>query len=168
MATPPHRWCPECSSWRVVRGTSGRPRMGQERASPAWPWEVGVSDGVPLVLNGADDVRLLRAALRSLHDVVVLDRHPWAASSAGGTASGGRQLRALLLESLAAMEPPPGSRDHKGSVRHQLLMQRYVEGREVPDVAASLHVSRREYNRRHKDAVEALLSVLPGRLDVSG
>jgi non-specific serine/threonine protein kinase len=35
-----------------------------------------------------------------------------------------------------------------------------VEGREIADVASVLHVSRREYNRRHHDALEALLPVL--------
>jgi predicted ATPase len=121
-----------------------------------------VSDGVPLRPNEADEVRLLRAALRSLHDVVGLDRHPWALASAAGTRGGGRRLRRQLVEAVAAMEPAPDSRDTKGRLRHQLLVRRYLEGREIADVAASLHVSRREYNRQHRYAVEALLSVLHG------
>jgi hypothetical protein len=96
-----------------------------------------VSDGFPLPQNGADDVRLLRAALRGLHDVVVLDRHPWAVRPGANRAGGGRRLRRQLLEAVAAMEPAPESPDHKGRLRHQLLVRRYVEGRGIADVGGA-------------------------------
>jgi non-specific serine/threonine protein kinase len=110
--------------------------------------------------NGADEVRSLRAALRSLHDVVLLDRHPWAVPSGPSGPGGGRQLRRQLVEAVAAMEPAQDSPDHKGRLRHQLLVLRYLDGHGIAEVAAALHVSRREYNRQHRHAVETLLSVL--------
>jgi hypothetical protein len=117
--------------------------------------------------NGAEEFRLLRAALRNVHDVVGLDRHPWAVGRGAGGAGGGRQLRRRLLEAIAALEPAAGSPDRKGKLRHEVLVLRYVEGHEIADVASVLHVSRREYNRQHRHAVEALLSVLHQMPDVS-
>src|SRR3954447_6947974 len=163
---PPDRVMLRVFGAGVLRGTAWRPRMGQEVASHGSGAGGRGSDGVPMQPDGADEYRLLRAALRKVHDVVGLDRHPWAVHRGAGGAHGGTQLRRLLLQAIVALQPAADSPDRKGRVRHELLVLRYVEGREIADVAGLLHVSRREYNRQHHDAVEALLSELHDVRDV--
>src|SRR5690348_17261691 len=107
--------------------------MGQEEASQVRAREVGMPDSLPRTPKTADDIRLLRAALRNIHDVVGLDGHPWAGGRRAGGAGGGRQLRQLLLEAVAATQPATNSPDRKGTLRHELLVRRYLEGREIAD-----------------------------------
>ena len=119
----------------------------------------------------AEELRLVRDAVRHLHDVVALQRHPWGRMLAGATADraeAARRLQAQLVESIAALDPPAGAGDEKARRRHRLLALRYLEGRAIVEVADALHVSRREFNRQHRHALQALASVVRRPLDRAG
>ena len=82
-----------------------------------------MSDELPLHSPLADDLSLIRDALRHLHDFVALQRHPLAGRGSHGAtdpAARGRDLRRLLLESIAALEPSERSPDPKATLRHRL------------------------------------------------
>lgn len=118
----------------------------------------------------ADFTRGVRDALRHLHDPVYLETHPLARQLAAPTDNSlpaGKTLRQVLLHAIAALRPEPASVDRRASRLHDLLTLRYVEAHAVDTVAASLAISRREYNREHRQALNAVVSLLRIRLLVS-
>lgn len=112
-----------------------------------------------------DFARLVRDALRHLHDPVYLQPHPLtrlliAPSETPSIA--GKRLARLLLDAIAALRPGAGSSDARAYRRYDLLTLRYVEALEIDEVSARLAISRREYNREHRQALDAVVSLLQG------
>jgi predicted ATPase len=106
--------------------------------------------------------QLVRDALRHLHDPMYLRTHPLAdlLGPDVAAASRGKRLHALLLDAIAALRPLPGSTDVRASRRHELLRLRYVEALEIGDVSSQLNMSRREYTRQHRHALDAVVVLL--------
>lgn len=109
-----------------------------------------------------DFARLMRDALRHLHDPSYLRAHPLADVLTGeaGPSARGKRLHQLLLDAIVALRPGPGSTDHRPARRHTLLTLRYVEALEIGEVSARLGISRREYTRQHRLALDALVLLL--------
>lgn len=112
-----------------------------------------------------DFARLVRDALRHLHDPIYLRVHPLADLLIGeaGPSARGQRLHQLLLDAIAALRPRPGLTDHRPARRHTLLELRYAEALEIGEVSARLGISRREYSRQHRLALDALLLLLQER-----
>jgi predicted ATPase len=111
----------------------------------------------------AEGVRLVRDGLRHLHDFVAMQKHPLTellTEPPASAAATGTDLRQILVEAVAAAEPPPSSPDTRARQRHRLLVLRYLDGLPINDVASRLSISRREYNREHREALEALVRIL--------
>ena len=112
--------------------------------------------------------RQVRDALAHLYDPVYLQTHPLVrmAQREVGMAAvvAGRFLRQQILEAIAALRPDTDAtaRDPAGR-RFQLLTLRYVEGLEVANVQTRLAVSRSEYFREQRRALDAVVSVLRER-----
>jgi predicted ATPase len=118
----------------------------------------------------------VRDALRHLYDPVYLDTHPLArfvAHDGGASAreSAGAALRRCLLDAIGALEPqggpgaqPAAGRGHdRAARRHRLLVLRYVDANDIPAVCAQLAISRREYEREHREGLDAVASLLQHR-----
>lgn len=111
----------------------------------------------------ADVVRLVRDALRHLHDPVSLRTHPLTDLFAEPDTSPsvkGKRLHQLLLEAIAALRPESSSNDARALRRHDLLTLRYIEALEIDTVAARLGMSRREFTRQQRYAFEAVAAFL--------
>ncbi|MGH2351117.1 MAG: hypothetical protein ACRDJN_05825 [Chloroflexota bacterium] len=136
--------------------------------------------------------RQVRDALRHLYDPIYLQTHPLTrfvrqdADTAAGPAgkasppTDGAALRRCLLDALAAPQPPgesPG--DMKTGLeaeplrgaeagrsawrRYRLLVLRYEEGHDIAAVCGQLGISRREYEREHRQGLDAVVSLLGAR-----
>jgi predicted ATPase len=110
----------------------------------------------------SDLAPLVRDALRHLHDPVYLRNHRLAdvLSVEVGPPSRGTRLHQLLLDAIAALHPGSGSIDARALRRQELLRLRYVEALEISDVSARLGMSRREYSRQHRQALDAVVLLL--------
>ncbi len=118
------------------------------------------------------------ASLASAHG------RPTARASAGGAApalalpranpsvpiSAGAALRRDLLDAIAALEPalpaaagPGAGGGERVRRRHRLLVLRYVEGLDIPAICRQLAISRREYEREHKQGIDAIAALLRRR-----
>jgi predicted ATPase len=106
--------------------------------------------------------RLVRDALRHLHDFVYLRTHPLTEflREELGPPERGKRLHQLLLDGIAALYPRASPIDPRVSRRHELLTLRYVEALEIGEVTSRLGISRREYTRQHHLALDALVSLL--------
>lgn len=119
----------------------------------------------------ADFTRGVRDVLRHLHDPIHLETHSLArqlVAPGDNSLTAGKRLRQVLLNTIAALEPEPSSVDPRAGRLHDLLSLRYVEAHPIDTVAASLSISRREYNREHRQALDAVVSLLSVRLLGSG
>src|SRR5262245_55460747 len=116
-------------------------------------------------------VEQVRDALAHLLDPGHLQTHPLAALAASSTVapSAGRALRQALLEAVDALRTDrvgaPGARPAR---RHEILRQRYLEGRPIGEIQARCGISRRESFRQHAEALRAVASLLAERLGVAG
>ena len=127
------------------------PSRADERASDTGPGDFG---------------RLVRDALRHLHDPVYLQTHPLAPLSTEPNDTPlavGKRLHRLLVEAIASLRPEPSVGDARARRRHDLLSLRYVEALEIDEVAARLAISRREYSREHRQALDAVVALLAER-----
>ena len=110
-----------------------------------------------------DFARLVRDALRHLHDPVYLQTQPLTRLVPEPTTAPsirGKRLRQLLLDAIAALGPSSDSGDARASRRYELLRLRYVEALEIGEVSTKLGISRREYDRSHRRALDAIVAVL--------
>lgn len=108
-------------------------------------------------------LRLVRDALRHLHDPIALQNHPLTrllARTHDAPTNQGRRLQQTLFDAMTALRPDVN--DPKAVRRFELLTLRYGEMRDIADVMATLAISRRQYSREHHQAVEALASLLCG------
>lgn len=112
----------------------------------------------------------VREALESLYDSVALARSPLRHSrvSAAGVAGRAQQLRRLLLDAIAALQP--GSGYVFGSVRNRsydVLNLRYAEGNAIADIAAEIGITERQVYRDLQRAREELTAYLEEPLSSS-
>jgi len=101
--------------------------------------------------------------LQHLYDYAYLERHPmatlWPLGSAHKTAAAA--LRDLLLDAMERIHPEGRrSGDERVWRPYDILMLRYSDGYAPDDVAARLHVSRRQFQRDHRKGLEAVTAVL--------
>lgn len=118
-----------------------------------------------------DFARWVRDALRHLHDPIYLQTHPLTGLLTEPNDTpliAGKRLGQLLLDAIAALRPGSRSSDPRAYRRHDLLMLRYVEALEIGEVSAKLTISRREYSREHRQALDAVVSLLQGSASLSG
>lgn len=108
--------------------------------------------------------RYVKDALSNYYDAVQLQTHPLAEllladHPVSGTS--GQRLRELLREALEGLKPDPaipyGRPEWLG---YRLLWSRYVDSREQAEVCRELGLSRASYYRHHRDAFEAVVSLL--------
>ncbi|HUX87396.1 MAG TPA: AAA family ATPase [Chloroflexota bacterium] len=105
----------------------------------------------------------VQLALSHLNDVTYLQTLPltqFARRPTNATALPGRILQSSLLDIIGELAPAgdrPGDRARRG---FHVLQLRYVKALEVPDICARLGVSRSEFYREHRRAVDAVVSSL--------
>jgi len=107
--------------------------------------------------------QFVRDALRHLHDSVYLQTHPLTSlvmEPSSAQSIRGKRLQQLLLDAVATLRPSPTSGDARASRRYDLLKLRYVDALEIGEVSAALGISRREYDRSHRQALDAVVSLL--------
>ncbi len=120
-------------------------------------------DEQPSASARSDFARLVRDALRHLHDPVSLQTHPLTRllpEPNDTRVIAGKRLHQLLVDAIGALEPGAGAGDAQSRRRYDLLTLRYVEALEISEVSAKLAISRREYNREHRQALDAVVALL--------
>jgi pimeloyl-ACP methyl ester carboxylesterase len=108
----------------------------------------------------------VRDALRHLHDPAYLERHALAARiGVGDRARGaGWALRAELVGSVEALRPERGDPDDGHGWRsYRILRRQYVDGVAPGAVLAELAVSKSEYFRDQRRAIDAICGLLQTR-----
>jgi CheY-like chemotaxis protein len=105
---------------------------------------------------------LVRDALAHLYDYAHLEQHPLAAlvgsDDAGRAAKG---LRNLLLDTVEELHPGEKvTRNDRSWRPYGVLVARYVDGYEVNDILASMHLSLRQFQREHRKGLLAVASIL--------
>lgn len=119
-----------------------------------------------------DFIDLVASAYQQLYDLVSLRTHPLTrylgADPALSPKKRGWELHHTLLEAIKELDPGPQapafSREWR---RHRLMVMRYVEAQDPQSVASRLAISRRQYYREHKAAIEAVAGILRARHLVS-
>src|SRR5438067_59640 len=108
----------------------------------------------------------VRSALQHVHDPSYLERHPLAARLGATERVGGagRALRTGLVDAVEALRPvgevPAGDHGWRG---YRILRRQYLDGLAPADVRAELAVSKSEYFRDQRRAIEAVGALLQGR-----
>jgi CheY-like chemotaxis protein len=105
---------------------------------------------------------------RNLYDMIYLRTHPLAEvltpNPFSSRESRGWQMHHLLVDAIEELNPGPNapvsSREWR---RYQLLMQRYVDGMDPTVVAEEIAVSRRQYFREQKAALDTIADILWNR-----
>jgi CheY-like chemotaxis protein len=118
--------------------------------------------------DGPDEFELLvRDGLQHLFDPAYLQTHTLAAYTGAASSdriARGRLVRQALLDAIQALHPGSSvTATSHGWRAYRLLELRYVEAREVADVAAELALSKRQYHREHGRALKAVASLLAER-----
>jgi len=111
----------------------------------------------------------VRDALSHLYDYTHLQRHPLALLFFPYTPSEGpnraQRLHRLLLETIEELSPPQhvpfNSPEWRG---YRILSSRYVEGQSPQEIMEELAISRRQYFREQRKALQALVSLLREKL----
>lgn len=100
--------------------------------------------------------------LAHLHDYAYLQTHPlarllvqpWRPAAAAA-------LRQLLLEAIQQLRPPAEMPHQEAAWRcYRLLHLRYVEARSQDEILAELGISERQARRDHREALDAVASIL--------
>lgn len=108
--------------------------------------------------------KLVRHALTHLYDPAELLAHPLAeflAPHLSGTADRAQVLRAFLLDAVDSLEPPGHAiLTDKQRRPHAVLVDRYIGGLSLQDIAAKMHLSVRQVRREHEEGVRALAAYL--------
>jgi predicted ATPase len=110
----------------------------------------------------------VRDALVHLYDLPYLQTHPLARffranRSDSHTPTAARALQRCLLEVIDALHAPTAGSAVREQRGHRLLHLRYVEGMTAEQVWAQLGISKTEYYREHRRALDALASLLCAR-----
>jgi len=107
--------------------------------------------------------QLVRDVLRHLYDPVYLQTHPLTlllTQASVSPSARGKRLHHTLLDAIAALRIDAGSAEARASRHHKLLDLRYVDALDIDDVCDQLGISRREYSRQHRRALDAVISLL--------
>jgi len=115
--------------------------------------------------------RQVHDALNRLYDPVALQTHPLTRmlkeQGIGRPANAGAALRQQLIDTIQALRPEDAVTEEAHAWRsYYLLTLRYVEALDIPAVQAKLAVSKSEYFRDHRQALEALTSLLRERWEI--
>lgn len=110
-------------------------------------------------------VRLAASAYRSLYDFVQLRTHPLAAQLLDveglSPKEQGWHLHQLLLKAVEELYPPENARiDSPEWRRHRLMTLRYIDALSPDQTADKLSISRRQFYREHRVALEAVAESL--------
>jgi len=111
-----------------------------------------------------DFTKLVRDALAHLYDPAHLLGHPLTellAPVLPASGNAAQSLRAYLLDAIECLAPP-GRASTKDQRPHTVLVQRYVGGLSIDDIAAFLHLGARQVRREHEEGVAALAAYLWG------
>jgi CheY-like chemotaxis protein len=114
-------------------------------------------------------VRLVRSALAHLYDPAYLQNHPLVSVLELGVDSDhvtrAQAMRRVLLECIEAFRPEAQDQDQAKAARaYAILTYRYVDGLSVEEIADKLALSRRQVYREHRKGLEAVASLLQGRM----
>jgi CheY-like chemotaxis protein len=109
-------------------------------------------------------VKLVRNALVHLYDPPKLLTHPLAdflSQHLSATADRAQVLRVFLLDAIDSLEPPAHALlTDKQRRPHAVLVDRYIGGLSLEDIAAKMHLSVRQVRREHEEGVRALAAFL--------
>lgn len=110
-----------------------------------------------LLLQDVSARKILRQALRNLHDPVSLGRTPLGRRCSGETDwKRGECLRERLLLGIEAQRPDDDWENEAIWRRYRALRMRYVKGLSVEEVGKQLHISKRQCQRELRAALESL------------
>lgn len=106
-------------------------------------------------------LNLFKDLLPHLYDRASVEMHPLAASfplPPRSTSHRAEAIQNLIFSEIEQLRPGPGETDAKSPEwrPYLILYQRYVEGREPAEIAASLFISERQFRRDHSRAIQAL------------
>jgi CheY-like chemotaxis protein len=113
-------------------------------------------------LDGPAVVDAVRRALDRLHNRALLQTTPLRSMLArGGVAPTAEALQQALLEAIASLRPGDDLRQTSPEWRgYRYLWLRYVQGAGLHEVADALGVAERQARRHHREALEAVASIL--------
>lgn len=120
-----------------------------------------------------DFTDLVRDALLHIHDPAHLQTHPLGElvlsdRASPGIGARGRLLFQALLDAIELTRPSPGTRTGSRDWRvYSILEQRYIDGREIADVADAMGIGKNQYHRDHRRALRAVASILWDRKSMS-
>jgi predicted ATPase len=110
-----------------------------------------------------DFTQEVRDALGHLYDTTYLQTHSltrFLLPTAGRRAANlGADLQQILLKTIESMRPSSEAQG-RDARSHQILELRYVEALDVDEAHARLGISRTEYHRTHRRALDAVVSLL--------
>jgi len=116
-----------------------------------------------------DFARLVQDALAHLHDPVSLLTHPLipliGLRQEGRGTTAGKLLQQHLLAAIESLRPDSTAVDDHAQRSFQILELRYVQARAIAEIIECLAVSRSEFYRDHRRAVDAVISALRTRWD---
>ena len=112
--------------------------------------------------GGATFVDAVRRALDRLHNRALLQTTPLRSMLArGGAGPSADSLQHALLEAISSLRPGGGTPQSSPGWRgYRYLWLRYVQGAGLDEVAAALGVAERQARRHHREALEAVASIL--------
>lgn len=109
-------------------------------------------------------VELVRDALTHLYEPAHLVRHPLVGLLGDVLPPLGDQaqsLRLFLLDAVERLQPVGAERASEKARRpYTVLVQRYVAGLSVDEIAAGLHIGPRQFRREHQKGLDALAAYL--------
>lgn len=109
-------------------------------------------------------VRDVKDALSNLYDPIHLQTHPLVQVLAVPRRVGettGETLRALLWQTIESLRPGPTVPARRPEwLSYRILWLYYVQAMPLPDVCQELGLSQRSFYRRHREALEAVASIL--------
>lgn len=113
----------------------------------------------------------VKDALSHLYDYMYLQTHPLAdflVTKATGDGIRAKMLRQILLQAIEELKPeadiPLRSPEWRG---YRILYIRYVEGLDVEEITAELAISRSQFYREHRKALDAVAALLWDRISQS-
>lgn len=111
------------------------------------------------MLDREEFARHVREALEHLYDSIYLQNSPLIRLL--NTPSGRAQdLRRRLIDAIEALQPPPGSPSLAAAERYRILYHRFIEGLSAQEVANELALSKSQFYREQKEALDAVVALL--------
>lgn len=108
--------------------------------------------------------RQLKQVLNHLYDYAYVQNHPfsqWFDESIQPGVSRSQLLRRIIVDAIEQMNPGPRFSPRSAEARsYQILVQRFVEGRNPAEVSQELGIVERQLFRDQREAISALVSLL--------